>query len=170
MFGLLCQLRCPRVVEGMQTGWYHYDVMTSHAAERYHLRRGSQSTQQDEEEQFTQHTTHKPHDNSSLHTLVGIGRIHPQRGLEEFTRLLLLNSTSQARRVTLAASAVQETACRERLCGGWKNSPTRVHFTKLLVFFISYVSAIGVSSFGCGSHEARSRFPLGHRVWRCGAR
>ena len=92
---------------------------------RYHLRRGSQSTQQDEEEQFTQHTTHKPHDNSSLHTLVGIGRIHPQRGLEEFTRLLLLNSTSQARRVTLAASAVQETACLGCWCGDWKNSPTQ---------------------------------------------
>ena len=38
---------------------------------------------------------------------VGIGRIHPQRGLEEFTRLLL-RLTSQARRGTLAAPAVQE--------------------------------------------------------------
>ena len=69
-----------------------------------------------------------------LFDLVGIGRIHPQRALEEFTRLLL-HKTFQAGRVTLAASAVQETVRLGRPMGIGRMHPY-LHLAGLLAPYL----------------------------------
>ena len=62
----------------------------------------------------------------------GGGANSPRRcGSSPSQEFSLQAKVSLARRVALAASAVQVTACQGHLCGDWKNSPTEVRVREL---------------------------------------